>query len=152
MLTDGQYALKAATRRAITLAGGPVAASKELRVDAGRLSRYGSPDDALYVPIDVALELDKLAGDNIILRAWADLHGFDLVARDRDADQLARDVTSLAGCVARESGELISSTIDAVSDGKLTPREAQKIHDEAADVIDLGVRLQERARQSMQVG
>lgn len=152
MLTDAQYALKAATRRAVQMAGGSSAASKELRVDQGRLSRYGSPEDALYVPIDVAAELDKLAGDHVILRAWADMLGFEIVARDPLAEQLAHDVTALAGSIAKESGELISSTIEAIADGALTPREAQKVHDEAADVIDLGVRMQSIARRSMKAG
>jgi hypothetical protein len=148
MLTDAQHALRAATRRAIKLAGGPVAAAKDLRVDQGRLSNYGSPDGSLYVPIDVAFEVDQLAGDPVILRAWADLMGFELVARNADA-AATRDLTVAAGQVARESGELISATIEAAADGAITPREARAIDEAAADLEEKVVHIRQAARRSL---
>jgi hypothetical protein len=147
MLTDAQYALKAATRRAVKMAGGPVAASESLRVDQGRLSKYGSNGDPLYVPIDVAFELDKMAGDNVILRAMSDLFGFDLVARDVDGKAVG-DLTTAAGQIARESGELISDVIEASASG-VTPAKARLIDDVAADLEEKIIDIRAVARRSM---
>ncbi|MBV5269018.1 MAG: hypothetical protein JZU55_02705 [Afipia sp.] len=148
MLSDAQIALKAATRRAVKMAGGSVAASKDLRVDQGRLSNYGNADGPLYAPIDVAFDLDRLAGDNVILRAWADLCGFDLSPRDASG-AASHDLTVAAGQVARESGELISATIEAAADGKVTPNEARAIDEAAADLQEKVVDIREAARRSM---
>lgn len=149
MLTDAQIAIKAATRRAIQLAGGPVAVAKAVRVDQGRLSCYGNPNHPLFVPLDVAHEIDKLAGDNIILRALAELIGFDIAPRSSVDEQVSRDMTALAGSIARESGELIESAIEAASDGKMTPAEARRIHDEADDVGEKIVQIKSAARRVM---
>lgn len=146
-LNDAQIALKAATRRSVTLAGGPVAASKALRVDQARLSNYGNLEHPYFVPLDVAFELDKLAGDSIILRAWGDLIGFDLVSRDLN-QQITTDLTHIAGDIARESGELISSTIEAAADGRICPNEARAIDGQAADLQEKVVSIREVARKS----
>lgn len=148
MLSDAQIALKAATRRAVKMAGGSVAASKDLRVDQGRLSNYGNADGPLYAPIDVAFDLDRLAGDNVILRAWADLCGFDLSPRE-GRSEASHDLTVAAGQVARETGELISATIDAAADGKVTPNEAKQLDELAADAQEKIVNIRESVRRSM---
>ncbi len=147
-LTDVQYAFKAAARRAVKMAGGTSAAAEVVRAHASQLSHYGNVDQAAFAPIDVAFELDKAAGDNVILRAWADLCGFDLVARDVEK-QVTHDLTVAAGQVARESGELISATIEAAADGNVTPREARAIDDAAADLEEKVINIREAARRSM---
>ena len=149
-LSDAQYAFKAAVRRAVTMAGGPIAATNTVRVDAPRLSRYGNIDCPEFAPIDVCFELDRAAGDPAVLRAYADLLGFDLVPRDEAADQLARDVTSLAGGIAKESGELVSTAINAASDGMISINDARSIDNEAADLQDKIVDIRAAARKSMQ--
>jgi len=146
-LTDSQYALKAATRRVVKLAGGPNAASDVVRAPASRLSQYGNHDVPVFAPVDVCFDLDKAAGDHVILRAWADLCGFDIVPRE--ATQVAHDLTVAAGHVARESGELVSMTIDAESDGVVTPTEARAIDEAAADLQEKVVSIREVARKSM---
>ncbi|MBR1193216.1 phage regulatory CII family protein [Bradyrhizobium sp. AUGA SZCCT0160] len=147
-LTDAQYALKAATRRAVKLAGGPNAASEVVRAAASRLSQYGNHDVPIFAPIDVCAELDRAAGDPVILRAWADLLGFDLTPRNVDA-AVAADLAHAAGQVARESGELISAAIDASADGNLTPAEARRLDEEAADVEQKVVNLRKIVRPAM---
>lgn len=147
-LTDSQYAFKAAVRRAVKLAGGPNAAQDVVRVDASRLSRYGNADAPEFAPIDVCLELDKAAGDDVILRAWADLRGFELSPRNIDK-QLSHDITAAAGAVARESGELVSAAIEAASDGNVTINEARAINEQASDLAEKVVSIQEGARRVM---
>lgn len=147
-LTDAQYAFKAAVRRAVKLAGGVSAAAEVVRAHGSQLSHYGNADQSAFAPIDVAFELDRAAGDDVILRAWADLRGFDLTPRDVEK-QVSHDLTVAAGQVARESGELISATIDAAADGKVTPTEARVIDEAAADLQDKVVSIREAARRSM---
>lgn len=147
-LSDAQYAFKAAVRRAVKMAGGNTAAAEVVRAHGSQLSHYGNVDQAAFAPIDVAFELDRAAGDHVILRAWADLCGFDLTPRDADK-QASHDLTAAAGQVARESGELISATIEAAADGKVTPNEARTIDEAAADLQEKVVDIREAARASM---
>lgn len=147
-MTDAQYAFKAAVRRAVKQAGGPNAATDVVRADAPRLSRYGNSDAPEFAPIDVCFELDKAAGENVILRAWADLAGFDLTPRNSEAI-VSACLASAAGQVARESGELISAAIEASADGKLTPAEARRLDQEAADVEQKVINIRKIARSAM---
>lgn len=146
--SDGQFAFKAAVRRAVKMCGGPNAAENITRVDAARLSRYGNPDAPEFAPIDVCFDLDRAAGDSVILRSWADLCGFDLVARVVDEAKVV-DLTHVAGQVAKEAGEVISRAIEAGADGSITPNEAREIDQEAADLQDRVVKLREVARSAM---
>lgn len=147
-LTDAQYALKAAVRRAVMLCGGPNAAAEIVRADAPRLSRYGNPDCPEFAPIDVCLELDRAAGANVILRAMADLCDLEVSQRNVDRDA-AYDLTHAAGQVAKESGELISATIEASADGKVTPREAREIDEAAAELQEKVISIRTAARRNM---
>lgn len=146
--SDAQYAFKAAVRRAVKMCGGPHAAEAVTRVDAARLSRYGNPDAPEFAPVDVCFDLDKAAGDGVILRAWADLCGFDITPREADS-KAAHDLTVAAGQVARESGELISAAIEAQADGAVTPNEARTVDEAAADLQEKVVAIREVARKSM---
>src|SRR3954470_7832929 len=125
--TDAQYAMKAATRRAVTMCGGPHAAAELTRVDAARLSRYGNIDCPEFAPIDVCFALDIGAGSPEIARALTLQEGHRLEERDPIAEQLARDVTALAGDIAKGSGELISTAIEAFADGKMSVNEAKAV-------------------------
>lgn len=137
-------ALKAATRRATLEAGTLADIAKNTRLDAARLSRCGNPSESEFLPIDVAMDLDALAGDDRILRAWAELRGYDLVKDERGVrvESMARRV----GAVGKESGELLSEMCGAIADGKVTPLEAERIESAAEDVKDNVVRLQEDCR------
>ncbi len=146
--TDAQFAFKAAARRAVQMAGGPNAAALVTRADAARLSRYGNLDAPEFAPIDVAFDLDKAAGDHVMLRAWADLLGYDLTPRNADATAVA-DLTHAAGQVARESGELISAAIEAGADGNLTPNEARRLDEEAAELQGKVVKMRDMIRPAM---
>src|SRR3954471_8083979 len=139
-LTDAQYAFKAAVRRAVTMCGGPHAAAELTRVDAARLSRYGNIDCPEFAPIDVCFALDQGAGKPVIFNSWAELG---------QADQLARDLTLLAGEIALETGELIQTAIAASADGTTTINEAKSIDDRAADVADKIVDIRRAARRKM---
>lgn len=148
--SDAQYAFKAAVRRAVKLAGGPNAASEAVRVDAPRLSRYGNIDAPEFAPVDVCFALDHAIGDNIVLRAWADMAGFDLV--DRNDTKPSQNVTLLAGEIAMDAGELVSTAIRAAADGRTTINEAKEIDERAADLEDKVVGIRAAARKSLVQG
>ncbi|MEH2508665.1 hypothetical protein V1291_000019 [Nitrobacteraceae bacterium AZCC 1564] len=133
-LTDAQYALKAAVRRAVKKAGGPTAASEVTRVDAARLSRYGNPDCPEFAPIDVCFELDRAAGDEEITRALADLFDSEIIRRDANT-AAPGDLNGSAARIAKASGDLVSASIEAAADGVITPREAQILEEKRA-VLD----------------
>jgi hypothetical protein len=148
-MTEQQIALKAAVRRAVTLAGGPNAASRSTRVSAVLLSKYGNIDQPEFAPVDICFDLESAAADPVVLRALADLHGFDLVPRDGHAEALARDITALAGNIAKESGDLISTAIEAASDGKISFNDAKAIDQEAADLQDKIVSIRTATRKTI---
>jgi len=131
--------MKAAVRRACELAGGVSAATTNTRADAASLSRYGNLNEALFCPIDIAMDLDRLAGDDIILRAWANLRGYALLP-GHVAPTRAPLTTSI-GDAARKFGALTDTALDAAADGTLTPREGREILDAAhsveSDLIDI---------------
>jgi hypothetical protein len=147
-MTDSEYALKAAVRRAVKIAGGPNAVAKSIRVDASRLSHYGNPEHQYFAPIDVCVSLDQLAGDHIILRAWADLCGLEVTTRGAAAAS-SNDLSTIAGRVALESGQLVCAAIEADADGIVTIAEARKIDEAAADVEEKVIHIRRAARRVM---
>ncbi len=141
---EDYLALKAATRRATQEAGTLAHVAERTRLDASRISKCGNPNEHEFLPIDVAMDLDALAGDDRILRAWAEMRGYDLrkIERGVAVEDMARHV----GAVGKESGELISEMCIAVADGKVTPAEALRIEEAAEDVRDNVTRLQADCR------
>lgn len=128
-------AIKSATRRALEDAAPLAGIAERTRVDGGRLSRYSNPDHPEFIPVDVAMDLDRLSGANRILRAWAELCGFDLVAREPSAEQ-ERCLLQHIGDLGRATGDLHATMCDAVSDGRVTPREASLIERKSGAVDD----------------
>lgn len=125
-------ALKAATRALIEMLGGVTAASAVSRIDAGRLSRYGNPHEALFAPLDVIADLEAAAGDAAITRALAALAGFHLVERAAARSEVEH-LTRIFGVVAAEMGDVLRSTGEALVDGRLTAQELATIDREAAE-------------------
>lgn len=139
IFTSPDYAaIKNAVRRALRQAGGGL---RELagmtRLSAAQLSRFGDLNSDQWVPLDVALDLDSLAGEPVITRALAELLGYDLVPARAVVAQ-GRLMEHLAG-LARESGDVLSGISDALADGQLTPNELAKIE---CDLADLDAQVQ----------
>lgn len=147
-LTPEQTALKRATRRAVEQADGPRRAAQAVRVDAGRLSRYGNLDEPNFAPIDVAFALDLASGEHTILRAWAALAGFELVVSTA-ASPAARGLMHQAGTLAAQAGELVGTAIEAAADGAVSINEAVRIDNNAADVERAARAMRETAQHAM---
>lgn len=134
IFTAADYAaLKNGVRRAVKQAGGGL---RELagmtRLSSAQLSRFGDLSTDQWVPLDVAADLDSLAGEPVITRALAEMLGFDLVSA-RGGVEMASVTQHLAG-IARESGDVLSSFAQAVADGRITPAEAMVIERDLADL------------------
>jgi len=69
------FALKAGTRRACEQAGRLEDIAERTRVSKAQLSKYGDPKEpgANFVPLDVAADLDAMAGAPLLARALAAL-------------------------------------------------------------------------------
>lgn len=131
-------AIKNAVRRALRQAGGGLRELAGLtRLSAAQLSRFGDLNSDQWVPLDVALDLDSLAGEPVITRALAELLGYDLVPSTAVVAQ-GRLMEHLAG-LARESGDVMASISMALADGKLTPNELAQIE---ANLADLDAQVQ----------
>ena len=120
-------ALSLSVKRAAKLGGGAASVQHMTRVGEADLSRYGAPDqDDRHCPIDVAVELDRMAGGPVIVAAMASMLGYRLVAEARGAgaDLCLREV----GRITSESAEVVSAILDAMSDGRLCEADRRRIN------------------------
>lgn len=128
--TNGRFlrGLKAAVRRTIEMAGGVSSFEHVTRVKAPVLSKYGSPDDEKYIPVDVLMDLLLDTRNHAVLSYMAAELGFKLVPLDvepKGADLPGME--EVAG-VFRNSSELIDAIILAVSDGKIGAAENRDLN------------------------
>jgi hypothetical protein len=137
-------ALKTAFRMACEDVGSLDALAKATGCDKSQLSRYGSIEQSIFPPIHICMMVDKISGGDRCLKAIAHLAGYRL-ERDERAVKV-ECMTRHIGAVGQESGELISEMCIAVSDGKVTPTEAERIEREAQSVIDNAQLLQADCR------
>lgn len=72
-------ALKQASKRLIRACGGLEAASMVTRVGHSELARYYDPAEKLFMPIDVAADLETIANNAIVSQNLANMRGFALI-------------------------------------------------------------------------
>lgn len=125
--TDMRKALKLATRAALKIAGGAAALveSRMVRVGEASLSFYASSSDehdTRSVPMDVALDLDFLAGEPLHARAIAHAQGYRLAPaypRNPGGMLCLSDVAR----ISRDFAEVQSTCFDALDDCVITEAE-----------------------------
>ncbi|KQT70578.1 MULTISPECIES: hypothetical protein [unclassified Aureimonas] len=142
-----RLAIKAAVRRALTLAGGGESVQHATRVNGASLSRYASanPDHELnHAPIDVVLDLDLEAGQPVILAAFADAQGYDIVRRERPDTASDMPWCAKMGILSKQDSAVLGQIGDALADGKISPAEGRCIVDEIEKEELLLRRLKER--------
>lgn len=146
-----RIALKAVTRRALQMAGGPDSFSQATRVKTAALSKYGAgQEEASFLPIDVALDLDRDIGTPVVTEALASALGYRLVAKGDGADKTLcyRDIRA----VSREMHELVDAAMLAQEDGDVSPEELRSILKEGEDAIQAIRRMMECAIASVKGG
>ncbi|KQQ81956.1 hypothetical protein ASF65_07840 [Aureimonas sp. Leaf324] len=130
--------LKLATRLSLTAAGGAAALVREklVRVGEAALSFASSPHedhDERFVALDVALDLDFVAGEPLHARALAAAQGYELRAIDRPASAGVFGHTDIRN-LAREFADLQDAMFAALDDGAVCRKDRQAILAELADV------------------
>ncbi len=129
-------ALKAATRRALDMAGGPESFQHTTRVRQGQLSKYAAPSDEhadSFMPLDIALEADLEAGAPIIVEQLARMQGYRLVRIEQEPDgqELShRDLSALH----IEFADVVRVAHDALEDGHTDAGERRRIGRELSEL------------------
>lgn len=124
---DMRRHLKLATKAALRAAGGAagIVASRLTRVGEATLSLYaslGSENELRSVPLDVALDLDFVAGEPLHAQALAGAQGYRLVP---NFEERATGMFSLADVarIAHDYGEVQACCFDALEDGAISEPE-----------------------------
>lgn len=78
--SEAEYkTLKQASKRLIRACGGLEAASMVTRVGHSELARYYDPAEKLFMPIDVAADLETISVNAIVSQSLATMRGFALI-------------------------------------------------------------------------
>jgi hypothetical protein len=126
-LSQPEISIKAATKRAIVAAGGLEAVELFVRVGKSQLGNYYNLNETeCFVPIDIAMQLDDLAGYPHIMEA--------MQAASSPPKRKPRTLHTLLANMLKEAGELGTSFSAALEDGSICPREATDITKEAMDL------------------
>lgn len=131
-------ALKTATFAAVRAAGGgeAIAAAGLTRVNPPMLSLYAAPHESeRFAGLDVALDLDLVAGRPIIARQLASLQGFDLTRRTALPQTTAAGPSMADALILiREARDVEISVLAGLADGILTANEKRVVKTEIAEL------------------
>jgi hypothetical protein len=131
MPDPGRAALATATKRLIGELGGLEAAASCTRVRPSVLSDYGNPHSERMVPVDVTLDLERIAGRPLVTAALASLQGYALLPLDaRGDDDIARHLARIGASVA----SLFARAAEALRDGVVDDAERQDLLFRLAEV------------------
>jgi hypothetical protein len=110
--------IKTVTRHALDAVGGGEAFSPATRVEKAALSKYAGPAyPDHFIPADVLLELDRLAGAPLLVSTLARMLGYRLVPAEGDAPQAKLDLSD-AQSVAKETGDVVNLLLTLLSSGR----------------------------------
>ncbi|WCK12367.1 hypothetical protein G6L41_008795 [Agrobacterium tumefaciens] len=115
--------LKATVGRLLRQVGASNVA-KESRVGEAHLSRYASPREKEFMPLDVLADVERMAGYPLVTEYMANLSGFDLVRNESEAD--APDMEDVSR-LADTKGKLLSALITSFLDGKIDNHERRTL-------------------------
>ncbi|WP_128292033.1 phage regulatory CII family protein [Afifella aestuarii] len=152
LTTEAERArLKAATGRALREAGGAECVQHATRVQHPALSKYASAGDEFsgrFMPLDIALEVDRASGKPVILATLAALQGYELRPFGESEDAPRADWSALLAGVTRETAEASVALLEALADGKIDTRERKHCLIEVEEASHALLRLQKRLADS----
>ncbi|MEA3534265.1 hypothetical protein [Rhizobium sp. CC-YZS058] len=123
--------IKKATEAAYRLAGGVSVVATRTRASISQLSKYAStnPENGeTLIPLDVAIEVDRAAGSPVIITAYAEMLGFQLVVATPDEQSDEGPVSEGdAHSIARKAMSLAEEIFAALEDGKVDAMERRSI-------------------------
>ncbi len=136
-----QRSLKLATDGAYILAGGISNILPFTRVGTSTLSKYASESDDFrenFMPVDIAVEVDRRAKSPLIIKKAAELLGYELVPSrsfSSDADPLAPITEADAHRVMKETMDVAQAIIEARKDDRIDAADRKIILKEAREAI-----------------
>jgi len=114
-------AIKTYTRKLIHEVGGLDAAASCCRVGRSSLSNYQDQGSDQFMPIDVVLALEQVAGRPIVTQAMASMQGWSLGRPDAGpVPCIGRAVAA----VTRHAGAAAAAFMEAAADGQIDRTEA----------------------------
>jgi hypothetical protein len=124
-------ALKTACRAAVHVCGPAKQITAMSRISESRISICINRETEDFLPLDVALEVDRLAGAPLIVEAMARMLGYRLVPEEqpeREKGLTHRDLSSLSARFA----EVQQTTHGALDDNHVDPGEGRDIQGKLA--------------------
>lgn len=134
------HRVKAAQRDLIKLNGGIERAAELTSISKSQIGRMNNPADGELMTLAAVVILEADCGQPVVTAVMAEANGRRLT--DPEAERAAEvSVLSAHADVMRQSGELAHSMAVAISDGRVTPAEAQTIDRVAAKVAEANAEL-----------
>jgi hypothetical protein len=121
-------ALKSAARGALSLIGPAKQLCAVSRISESYLSKCINRDCPDFLPLDVALEADRLAGSPVIVQAMADLLGFRLVPTE--GERASEFNVEHAFNLVADAVAMAQTIREADADGRRDEREKRAITDQ----------------------
>ncbi|MAY63974.1 MAG: hypothetical protein CML29_17360 [Rhizobiales bacterium] len=126
--------LKTVVGLAVKAVGGGAIFQGATRVLAPELSKYASRADERHMPIDVAIDLDRVSGEPSVTRHMAGLLGYDLKPRER-APGVMPDAQAMASATS-ECLDVFRVWAEALADdGEISHAERVAIQREIQQAI-----------------
>jgi hypothetical protein len=127
-------ALKTASHALVDKAGGVAKAAALTATSHSRLSEAASPwHDNRWLSLIHIADLECVAGDPVITRALADMAGYDLVPK---AGGRAEDMHQHLAHIVTEMSDVSAQLSVAMTDGKMTAKEARQLKQEAQQAVE----------------
>lgn len=140
--------IKKATEAAYALAGGISLVHLRCRASVSQLSKYASTAEEnaeTLIPLDVALEVDRAAGSLVILSAYAQVIGFEIIPA-ASAEETAELCEMDAHRIGQHGAELAAEIFRAREDGVTDALEARAITERAMRLVRVTFGLVRRMR------
>lgn len=136
-----RLSLKKATDGGYTLAGGITCLLPFTRVSTSTLSKYASENDEFrkhFIPLDVAIEVDRRLKSPLIIKVAAELLGYKLVPVQAASAKAARSTPvteSDATRVMKETMDVAQAIIKAREDNRIDAADRKNILKEINEAI-----------------
>lgn len=125
-------AIKSATVQVLSVIGWNLQSiADSTRVEKTQLHAYQDRNKASIIPLDVAIDLDKLAQRPILLTAYAHALGYEVIPSDIGPGYFGRDMGDFALC----AGDVMNTAMRIWADQTIDPHEADEISPKIAHAI-----------------
>lgn len=136
------FLLKAATRDLIVLCGGGDRVAALAGVSAGQVSRWKGPHYPDLIPLGAVMVLEADCGEAPVSAVLAGATGRGLTGPDGGGNAVG-DLLEMQARVLQQTGQLVADYAQAAADGLVTPAEAERMDQGAAEIAASLARLRQ---------